>query len=129
MSGINSIIITGYVAKQPEYKINKTPVAKLDIIHKVNKDETMYVNCVAFSNNAEYISKYIKKGDFVVVSGKLQKKEYDKVYYTTIVINSIDKDYSNKKEENSNNNEKDINNDNDSNINYADGFYADDNEY
>ena len=68
----------------------------------VNKDrknadgnyEADFINCVAFGQQAETISKYVHKGDKFGVVGKIQTRNYEKngskVYVTEIVVESFE---------------------------------------
>ena len=54
-------------------------------------EQTLFLNCVAWNNQAEFISKYFKKGDMVVVEGKLTTRSYedgngDKKYVTELIV-------------------------------------------
>ena len=54
-------------------------------------EQTLFLNCVAWNNQAEFISKYFKKGDMVVVEGKLTTRSYenekgDKRYVTELIV-------------------------------------------
>ncbi len=53
--------------------------------------EADFPNCVAFSNNAEFVNKYFHKGDPIGVSGRIQTGSYTnkdgvKVYTTDVVV-------------------------------------------
>lgn len=38
---------------------------------------TDFLDCVSWSNQAEFISKYFKKGDMIAVIGEVQTREYE----------------------------------------------------
>ena len=45
---------------------------------KVNgENKADFINCVAWNNNAEFISKYFKKGQAIAVVGRLQNRSYE----------------------------------------------------
>ena len=41
------------------------------------KDTTDFINCVAWRNTAEFISKYFKKGNLIAVAGVLTSRKYE----------------------------------------------------
>lgn len=50
-----------------------------------------FLNCVAFENNAEFASRYLRKGTKVAIEGKIRTRDYTdkdgrKVYVTEIVV-------------------------------------------
>lgn len=53
--------------------------------------EADFLNCVAWSNNAEFASKYLHKGTKIAVEGRIQVRNYEnsegrKVYVTEIIV-------------------------------------------
>ena len=59
-----------------------------------DKEQTLFLNCVAYRNTAEFISKYFKKGDMAVVEGKLTSRSYDdsqgqKKYVTELIVDKV----------------------------------------
>lgn len=58
---------------------------------KEGQPEADFLNCVAFGNNGEFASKYLRKGIKVAVEGSIQTRSYDdkdgkKVYVTEIIV-------------------------------------------
>ena len=54
-------------------------------------EQTLFLTCVAWNNQAELISKYFKKGDMVLVAGELTTRSYenekgDKRYVTELIV-------------------------------------------
>ena len=68
----------------------------------VNKDfknadgnyDADFINCVAFGQQAEIISKYVRKGDKFGVTGKLSTRTYEKsgskVYVTEVIADGFE---------------------------------------
>lgn len=58
-----------------------------------DKEQTLFLNCVAYRNTAEFISKYFKKGDMAVVEGKLTSRSYEKdgekKYITELIVDKV----------------------------------------
>ena len=90
---MNSVVLTGRLGKDPEIRIsqNITKVARfsLAVARRFKKDETDWINCVAFGKTAEFIEKYVKKGTKLCVAGCIQTGSYEKngqKYYTTDIL-------------------------------------------
>ena len=85
---VNKVIILGRLGKNPELKeINKDfKVCNFSIAVSEkykNKDgekveNTEWINIVAKNQQAELISKYLKKGDMLFLEGKLVTRSYEK---------------------------------------------------
>ena len=58
------------------------------------KEKTEWINCVAFGKTAEIIGEYVKKGQQIYISGKMQTDKYEKegqtVYSTKINVNNME---------------------------------------
>ena len=80
---LNHITIMGRLTRDPElrYTDSKIPVASFtlaverDYSSNGNK-ETDFIDCVAWRNTAEFVSKYFTKGRMMAVSGRLQTREW-----------------------------------------------------
>ncbi len=78
---LNKIIIQGRIANPIELKHtrNDIPVCSFGVAwseKSKNKENTCFFNCVAYNNNAEFISRYFNKGDPIIVIGKLLIRKY-----------------------------------------------------
>lgn len=82
---LNHITLMGRLTADPELRRTNsgTPVTSFTVACDRdfgNKDggekETDFVNCVAWRNTAEFVSKYFAKGRMIVVSGRLQTRKY-----------------------------------------------------
>lgn len=75
----NNITLMGYLCKPPIYR--KTPAGKeiTDIIVVSNRANRKmdHIPCLVWGNNARYVSNF-SVGDFVVIEGRIQSREYDK---------------------------------------------------
>ena len=83
---LNHISIMGRMVRDPELRHtgNNTPVASFtlavdrDIPNKqTGEKETDFIDCTAWRNTAEFISKYFTKGRMAVVSGRLQMRKWN----------------------------------------------------
>jgi single-strand DNA-binding protein len=59
------------------------------------KYDSDFFSCVAFNKTAELIGKYVKQGDMIGITGKLQTRNYTnregkKVYKTEIVVEEVE---------------------------------------
>ena len=95
---MNKAILSGRIASDIELKTtgNGTSVCsfRIAVQRRFKNAEGNYdadfINCVAWRTNAEFISKYFKKGDPIEVGGSIQTRNYEKdgqkVYITEVVI-------------------------------------------
>ncbi len=78
---MNKIQITGRLTTDPELKTTNNEIAvcsfSLAVKRPRTKDTTDFINCTAWRQGAEYISKYGRKGNLVGVSGALTSRQYE----------------------------------------------------
>lgn len=81
---LNNITIMGRMTKDPELRRTNSGVAVASFTLAVDRDfakdgaekETDFIDCVAWKNTAEFVSKYFSKGRMAVVSGRLQIRSW-----------------------------------------------------
>jgi single-strand DNA-binding protein len=82
---INNVTLMGRVTAAPELKTTRsggqsvtafTIAVERRYLTKDGEKITDFINCVAWRNTAEFISKYFKKGDPIVVVGEIQTRKY-----------------------------------------------------
>ena len=80
---LNTITVMGRLTKDPElrYTQNETPVTTFTVACERDfgsngKKETDFIECIAWRNTAEFISKYFSKGSLAVVAGRLQIRDW-----------------------------------------------------
>ena len=81
---LNKSILQGRVVKTPELRrtTNGTPVVivglavERDFKRQDGDRETDFLDVIAWSGTAEFISKYFSKGKMMIVEGRLQSREY-----------------------------------------------------
>lgn len=81
---LNHIIIMGRFVKDPElrYTQSQTPVASFtlavddDYTGKDGNKTTQFIDCVAWRQTGEFVSKYFEKGKQAVVSGSLHMRDW-----------------------------------------------------
>ena len=77
---MNKTAFTGRLTADPELKQTTNGVAVCSFTLAVKrprvKDKTDFINFVAWRGNAEFLTRYFKKGDAVEVSGALTSRKY-----------------------------------------------------
>lgn len=81
---LNHITLQGRLTKDPElrYTRSNTPVASFtvaverDIVPRGQDRQTDFIDCVAWNKAGEFVHKYFFKGDMIVVSGRLELRDW-----------------------------------------------------
>ena len=82
---LNHIVIMGRLTRDPELRRTGSGIAVASFSVAVDRDfgknengekETDFIDCVAWRNTAEFVSKYVTKGRMVAVSGRLQIRSW-----------------------------------------------------
>lgn len=82
---LNHITIMGRLTRDPDLRSTQsgTPVASFtlavdrDFVSRDSGDrQTDFIDCVAWRQTGEFVSKYFSKGSMAVVSGRLQIREW-----------------------------------------------------
>ena len=74
---MNKITISGRLVRDIDIKDNNTTIlGKFTVAVNRNKDNTDFIDCVAFDKLATTIQKYCTKGTYMIVAGRLEIKEY-----------------------------------------------------
>ena len=108
---MNKVWLSGRMTKDVELRHSQTGTAvakfnvavKRNVKNKEGKYDSDFVNCIAYNQLGEMISKYFKKGSRIGLIGRIQSGSYtnqkgDKVYTTDIVVERVEF-LNNKKEE------------------------------
>ena len=78
---LNHIVIMGRLTREPELRRTGSGIAVASFTVAVDRDfsgrdggekETDFIDCVAWRQTGEFVSKYFTKGSMIVVSGRLQ---------------------------------------------------------
>lgn len=96
---MNSVNLMGRLTRDPEVRYSQgdkpTAVAKysLAVDRQFKKDETDFINIVAFGKAGEFAEKYFKQGMKVAVTGRIQTGNYtnkdgQKIYTTDVIAES-----------------------------------------
>ncbi|MGL5640450.1 MAG: single-stranded DNA-binding protein [Mycoplasmoidaceae bacterium] len=95
---MNKIFIVGRLVSDPQPFVTQSGrlVSNVTIAcnDNTNKNETYFFPCVAWQTPAKFINTYLKKGDSVVIDGKLIRRSYvskdgKNVFITEIIIDLI----------------------------------------
>ena len=82
---LNHIVIMGRLTRDPELRRTGSGVAVASFTVAVDRDfggrdggekETDFIDCVAWRQTGEFVSKYFTKGRMIVVSGRLQIRSW-----------------------------------------------------
>lgn len=82
---LNHITIMGRLARDPELRRTSSGIAVASFTVAVDRDfsskdggekETDFIDCVAWRQTGEFVSKYFSKGSMIVVSGRLQIRNW-----------------------------------------------------
>lgn len=97
---MNKVILIGRLTKDPELRFTAgsgMAVSRFTVAvnRQFKKDETDFINCVAFGKTAETISQYLTKGRQIAVIGSIRTGSYDaqdgtKRYTTDVAVESFE---------------------------------------
>ena len=82
---LNHIVIMGRLTRDPELRTTQSGVSVTSFTVAVDRDfggrdggerQTDFVDCVAWRQTGEFVSKYFHKGSMIVVSGRLQSRKW-----------------------------------------------------
>ena len=97
---MNKAILIGRLTKDPELNYaagTGTAICRftLAITRQFKKDETDFINCIAFGKTGETIAQYLTKGRQVAVTGAIRTGSYEakdgtKRYTTDVAVESFE---------------------------------------
>lgn len=100
---MNKVIISGRLTKDTELRSSESGVSVARFTIATNRNfknkegnyDADFISCVAYRNTAEFIKKYFKKGDGIIVDGRIQTGSYDaqdgtKRYTTDVVVENVE---------------------------------------
>ncbi|MCR5090174.1 MAG: single-stranded DNA-binding protein [Oscillospiraceae bacterium] len=82
---LNHIVIMGRLTRDPELRTTQSGVNVASFTVAVDRDfggrdgndrQTDFIDCVAWRQTGEFVSKYFQKGSLIVVSGRLQSRKW-----------------------------------------------------
>lgn len=95
---MNKVILKGRLTANPELKKTPNDISVTTFTVAVNRrfdrEKADFINCEAWRNTAEFVSKYFAKGKEILVIGELHidKSERDgsAVYFTKVVADEVE---------------------------------------
>ena len=81
---MNKVLLTGRITKDPEIRYTQSGIPSLLFTLAVDRGmrdssgnrQADFINCVAWRNQADFMSRYIKKGYMLAVEGRIQTRNY-----------------------------------------------------
>ena len=102
MASLNKVILMGHMTADPELKQTASGTSvcsfSIGVNRRYSKDQSQpsvdFLNIVAWRQQAEFVSRYFKKGSCIVVCGSLQTRQWtdnqgQKRYATEVVADDI----------------------------------------
>lgn len=94
---MNKCVLIGRLTKDPELKLlagsgKANCRFTIAVNREYKKDETDFINCVAWGKTAETISQYMTKGRQIAVSGSIRTGSFDKQDGTKVYTTDINVD-------------------------------------
>lgn len=97
--GMNLVVLTGRLTADPELKYTQSGKAfarfSLAVNRSYNREETDFINCVAWDKRAELAAEYLRKGNQAGIQGSIRVRTYDddsgqKKKITEVLVESIE---------------------------------------
>ena len=97
-ANFNRVILAGRLTADVELKMTPSGVSVCSFTIAVNRlvgkdmeQKADFINCVAWRNDAEFISRYFKKGSCILIVGKIQNRSWsdengNKRYATEVIV-------------------------------------------
>ena len=82
---INNVVLMGRLTAAPELKTTQSGIStvrfSVAVERRYNKQgedrQTDFIDCVAWRQTAEFVSKYFNKGSMIAVEGSIQTRNYE----------------------------------------------------
>lgn len=100
---MNKAILVGRLTRDPELRTTANGASVCSFTIAVNRRfknasggyDADFINCVAWRQQAEFLSKYFSKGRMVGIVGSIQTRNYDnkegqRVYVTEVSVDEVD---------------------------------------
>ena len=94
---MNKVLLTGRITKDPEIRYTPNGMANLLFTIAVDRQvrdangnrQADFVSCVAWGQQADFMSRYVKKGNMLAITGRIQVRNYqgqdNQTHYVTEV--------------------------------------------
>jgi single-strand DNA-binding protein len=93
---MNTFFGIGRITKDHELRVTEKGLSVVTFTLAINrdKDNTDFLNCVAFNKTAELLKTYTSKGSQIGIEGMVQTRSYEKdgekKYSTNIIVNRVE---------------------------------------
>ena len=93
---MNVVILMGRMTRDPELKYTSggKAFANFSLAVQKTKDEVEFIDCTAWEKTAETIAEYFRKGNRILIQGRLSVSNYEqngeKRKSTKVVVNSFE---------------------------------------
>lgn len=100
---MNKVILTGRLTRDPESRMTQSNMeisrfslaCQSDFVSRDGERDTEFINCVAFNRSAQTINRYCRKGQMILVQGRIRNSSYDaqdgtKRYTTDVVVDNFE---------------------------------------
>ena len=93
---MNVVILMGRMTRDPELKYTSggKACANFSLAVQKTKDEVEFIDCTAWEKTAETIAEYFRKGNRILIQGRLSVSNYEqngeKRKSTKVVVNSFE---------------------------------------
>lgn len=82
---MNKAVLIGYIANDPETRTTQSGISRASFRIAVSRDipnaqgvrETDFLNVVCWRQSADFVSRYMRKGDRIAVVGNIQSRTYE----------------------------------------------------
>lgn len=78
---LNRYVCIGRLTKDPEQKRTQNgdifATFSIAVNDRYNKENVNFFDCVCYRQTAEYVTRFLKKGDLIGVDGRLQQDTYE----------------------------------------------------
>lgn len=98
---LNRVVLVGRITKDVELRKTTNGASVVSFTLAVNRRQKVqgqaeadFINCIAWNHSAEFMDRYIKKGDLLGIDGRIQTRSYDdkngkRVYITEVVCDAV----------------------------------------
>ena len=100
---MNKVLLTGRITKDPEIRYTSNGTANLLFTLAVDSTQrdangsrqAFFISCVAWGQQADFMSRYVKKGNMLAITGRIQTRSYQDQagqthYITEVVVEAVE---------------------------------------
>ena len=100
---MNKVLLTGRITKDPEIRYTSNGLANLLFTLAVDSRQSdangnrqaYFISCVAWGQQADFMSRYVKKGNKLGITGRIQSRSYQDQsgqthYVTEVVVEEVE---------------------------------------